>query len=266
MNIYNTLLEYPDICARYAIRYINFINTRPKNRELEYAERHHVLPRSLFPQHEHDPDNITVLNAREHYLAHRLLVKVFPKSSQMRYAFWCMCNGWKNGKQGRVTPEITSRIYSEIKSLVLLDMIKRGENLNNDVSRQKAIGIIRERYGAMGNASEIIFEKQKQTMLELYGYENIFQTPEFIEENKQRVIQRNRDPEYRKTQGKKIAKALESVDRKGENNSFYGKTHSDETKEKISAAKLGASFPKFSCTCCHKVLGVNNFTQHMRSH
>lgn len=266
MYIYNILLSCPEICNRHANRYINLIKSRDVNRELEYSENHHILPKSLFPEHKDNSDNIIALTAKEHYLAHRILLRVFPKSIEMFYAFWCMCNGWQNTKDHkRHIPFVSSRLYSELKLVRSLETSKRMQ-ANNHLASQEVKDKIIEMYGGLGNGSEIIFARHKQTMLLLYGYENFFQTPEFIEKNRQATIERNKDLEYRKSQGKKISKSLESVDRKGENNSFYGKSHSEDTKDKIRLTKLGKIWPKFSCLCCHKVMGSNNFTQHMRTH
>lgn len=41
-----------------------------------YYERHHVVPRCLGGPD--DPDNLVGLTAEEHYLAHQLLVKIYP--------------------------------------------------------------------------------------------------------------------------------------------------------------------------------------------
>ena len=41
-----------------------------------YSERHHILPRCLGGSDE--PSNIAVLTAEEHYVAHQLLVRLYP--------------------------------------------------------------------------------------------------------------------------------------------------------------------------------------------
>jgi hypothetical protein len=42
--------------------------------------------------------------------------------------------------------------------------------------------------------------------------------------------------------------------------------HKEETKLKISAARMGYKSPRFCCVICKKELGVNNFTQHQSTH
>lgn len=41
-----------------------------------YVERHHIRPKSLFPDLKDDPSNIVILTAREHFIAHLLLAKI----------------------------------------------------------------------------------------------------------------------------------------------------------------------------------------------
>lgn len=52
---------------------------RSRNRALSgYAEKHHVIPRCLGGTN--DQENIAVLTPEEHFLAHQLLVKMYPNS------------------------------------------------------------------------------------------------------------------------------------------------------------------------------------------
>ena len=63
---------------------------------LEYWEKHHTIPSCLG-----GPDtkeNIVVLTVREHYVAHRLLVKIHKTNGSLRRAFSNMCAS-QNGKR-----------------------------------------------------------------------------------------------------------------------------------------------------------------------
>lgn len=61
-----------------------------------YTERHHIFPVSIYGNNK----RIVVFTAREHYIAHALLVKIFSKrygidnwkTIKMIKAFWCMNN------------------------------------------------------------------------------------------------------------------------------------------------------------------------------
>lgn len=55
----------------------------------EYFEEHHIFPRSLFPEYKKNKHNLVLLTAREHYIAHKLLCKIWP-SRAMYAAIWQM--------------------------------------------------------------------------------------------------------------------------------------------------------------------------------
>lgn len=50
-----------------------------------YYERHHILPKSLFPLWVKRKSNIVLLTAREHFFCHQLLAKIYP-GDKMFYA------------------------------------------------------------------------------------------------------------------------------------------------------------------------------------
>ena len=43
----------------------------------EYYERHHILPKSLFPLWTKEKRNLVLLTFREHFFCHQLLTKIF---------------------------------------------------------------------------------------------------------------------------------------------------------------------------------------------
>lgn len=63
-----------------------------------YTEKHHICPRSLFPELARDMDNLVVLTAREHFLAHWILAKM-TNHNKMWYAF----NMMKRLSKGRTS-------------------------------------------------------------------------------------------------------------------------------------------------------------------
>ena len=54
-----------------------------------YYERHHILPRSLFPLWKKEKRNLVLLTAREHFFCHQLLTKIYP-SKEMYSALWML--------------------------------------------------------------------------------------------------------------------------------------------------------------------------------
>lgn len=54
-----------------------------------YYERHHILPKSMFPLWKNRKSNIVLLTPREHLFVHKLLFKIY-KNQQMACALMCM--------------------------------------------------------------------------------------------------------------------------------------------------------------------------------
>lgn len=84
--------------------------------EEEYFETHHKVPLSLGGSDE--KSNLVNLTAREHYIAHLLLVKITEQCrdktahSKMLYAFNCMKWGRCDGERAF---KFNSRLYQRIK-------------------------------------------------------------------------------------------------------------------------------------------------------
>lgn len=74
--------------ARWKNRYDKFIELRSSIPKDGYVERHHVIPKCLGGNN--DPDNLVILSAREHFIAHWMLTKVYPDSRKLKYALVCM--------------------------------------------------------------------------------------------------------------------------------------------------------------------------------
>lgn len=63
---------------------------RAKNRSLDvYAERHHIVPICIGGTN--DASNLVKLLPEEHYVAHQLLVKMYPNNSKLVNAAAMMC-------------------------------------------------------------------------------------------------------------------------------------------------------------------------------
>lgn len=55
-----------------------------------YCEEHHIVPRCVGGGDE--PENLVYLTAREHFIAHRLLAKIYPNVNKVRVADYLMSN------------------------------------------------------------------------------------------------------------------------------------------------------------------------------
>jgi hypothetical protein len=91
--------------------YYSIIAKRKANPVTGYVEKHHIIPRSLGGNNK--KENIVALTAREHFICHRLLVKMTAGKDKMKmsYAIRCLINQ-ENQHQQRY--KITSRTYDAI--------------------------------------------------------------------------------------------------------------------------------------------------------
>jgi len=96
----------------YKRLYQKIIQNRQGNPVDGYTERHHIVPRSLGGTD--DPDNLVDLTAREHFICHYLLAKMYPADSnewhKMNHAFMMMRNA--SGNQDRY---FNSRLYESAR-------------------------------------------------------------------------------------------------------------------------------------------------------
>lgn len=114
---------------KYTKYYNNIIKTA-KNRILEehiYFEKHHIIPKSLGGSNK--KENIVKLTAKEHFICHRLLVKMTDGKNKikMSYALRCMMNQ-ENQHQSRY--KINGKYYEKIimETRKILSENSKGEN------------------------------------------------------------------------------------------------------------------------------------------
>ncbi len=91
---------------------------RARNRTLSgYSEKHHVIPRCLGGSNH--PDNLVRLTGSEHFLAHLLLVKMYPTHSGLAYAAHMMTVSSLEHGPGRLSNKrydwLRRKISSEAK-------------------------------------------------------------------------------------------------------------------------------------------------------
>lgn len=87
---------------------------RVKNNGI-YYESHHIIPKCLSGDGRttqwRTHNNIVLLTAKEHFIAHLLLCEIYPHVVKLKFALWSMCNQDKTGERYKVS----SRSYERIK-------------------------------------------------------------------------------------------------------------------------------------------------------
>ena len=221
------------------------------------TERHHIIPESFFTNRTRkgppgwldgnpdDPDNLTYITCREHFICHWLLVKICngEAKAKMIYALRMM-------RAGEYHTKITARVYSKIKeeySKIASDAVS-GENnpMWNKTHTDQAKNKIRQ-----ANLGNQINEEQRKK----------------ISDSK---LGRKRAPfsdEWR---------AKLSASGSGKNNSRYGVEVSEETRKKQSEKAKGRKYSadtiekraekirgskreKLLCPHCNNLIAVNTY-------
>ena len=72
----------------YQKHYNLLVEKRKENNVVGYGENHHIIPKCMGGTD--DSSNIVRLAAREHFVAHWLLTKIYPNNHKLVYSLWCM--------------------------------------------------------------------------------------------------------------------------------------------------------------------------------
>jgi hypothetical protein len=98
---------------KYNAWYTSIVENAKTRSLVGYTESHHIIPRSLGGSD--NKENLVDLTAREHFICHWLLVKIYSGDSKAKMIY--ALNGMKrNGKYTqRYETKITSRVYENLK-------------------------------------------------------------------------------------------------------------------------------------------------------
>lgn len=219
-------------------------------------ERHHVLPKSLGGSDE--PENLVYITAREHFICHWLLTKIYPTGEE----HWKMLNALRmmraeNPNQHRYETKITSRVYAKLKEEYAQIQSERYSGEGNPM------------YGDKFYRSEEGFRKQKEAVTG--------------EKNGAKQLDARKKISNSKLGKKREAfndewKHKMSLAKRGENNNRYGVHVTDETREKLRQKKLGTKQSpetiakkadavrgtkreKKLCPHCNKEVAVNGYAR-----
>ena len=108
------------------VKHYNLLVDKAKSRKLDcYTESHHIIPRCMGGVN--DKDNLVQLTAREHFIAHLLLLKIYPKSYGLIKAVQMMCMA--SGNQERSM----NRMYGWLKEKISKEMSRSQKGEKNSV-------------------------------------------------------------------------------------------------------------------------------------
>ena len=220
------------------------ITGRAKTRLIEgYTEKHHILPKSLGG--DDSVENIAVLTAREHFICHLLLTRmvVGRERHKMFKAARMMAI---TSSSGQHRYKITSKIYSILKTDPELPIETRQKM---SVSQKNRFANTVGTFSGKTHSEET---KQKIRMSRIGKKDS-----EITRLNKSKAG-KNKPPITEETR-QKLSIANRGKDLSGSKNPFYGKTHSDEQREKKRQEKLNS--PRHECPHCSKITDTMNYAR-----
>lgn len=211
------------------MNYQNIYNNliiKAKNREVsEYTEKHHIIPRCMGG--DNSKSNLVKLTPEEHYLAHQLLVKIYPNDIKLIFAASAMTFD----RQGK---RYNNKMYGWIRRKL---SIASSENNKGKESAFKGRKHTEESKAKMSKAS-------KDLGLIPPSREGIPLTMEQKKHLSEFWIGKPKPPRT-KEHTEKIALQLR------------GRKSSDETKVKLSFASKGRVYDIVKCPYCGKEGGAS---------
>lgn len=204
----------------YSQHYNNLIN-RAKTRELQDVfEVHHIIPKCLGG--DNTSDNLVSLTPEEHYVAHQLLVKIYPQHLGLKYAAVQMCTGRPNNK-----------LYGWVRR----QFIKSVTGIPKTEQQRAKMSMTRKQ----------LFKEGK---LNHSGENNPYYGKRHTPEEKQRISTVHKDKPKTEEHKRKIAEAqLGSLGHNyGKPGTMLGKKHTDEAIARMS--QLAKQRQKTPCIHC----------------
>jgi len=177
-----------------------------KKKQGTYYEAHHIIPKCMGGEGKtsnHSHPNIVLLTAKEHYICHKLLCKIYPDNKKIIYAFWRMINS-SGGNNNRYT--LSSRAFEKTKKEIK-------QNLSGRIF---SIETKKKMSDANRNRAPISAETRKKFSDNVKGKLNPGSRPEVIAK---RI----------NTMNKKVANGIYSIS--GKNHSNYKGIMEEKTKK-----------------------------------
>lgn len=233
-------------------KWYKLITERGQTRRLDsYTEKHHIIPESLGGLS--TPENLTMLTAREHFICHWLLTKIYREGE----SHWKMLNAIRimraeNKNQQRYSTKITARVYANLKEEYSILQSTKFKGSGNGMYGKKHT------------------DETKKAIS--YANKDRVQTKEEKLKQKAAITGRKRD-----TFSQQWIEKM-SLAKQGEKNNMFGKTHTDAAKQKMKAkatgrkqspetiakkaeAVRGSKREKKLCIHCNKEVAVNGYAR-----
>ena len=152
---------YTNICLRAQHR---ATNKKAANLIIGYNEKHHILPKSFNLGGEQDAENYAFLTLREHFICHKLLIKMFPKESKFHFKVLKAITAFMmNGSGSR---NLNSHQYEFTRKCLIKFMTENNPMTRRGWSAEERIRNGNRRRGIKNNWSQENRQKQSKAMTE----------------------------------------------------------------------------------------------------
>ena len=199
-------------------KHYDALMNRAKNRLLEgYYETHHIIPRCMGGKN--DADNLVDLTAEEHYVAHQLLVKIYPDNSKLVYAANMMTvSSHFNVRNNKLYGWIRKKASEASKGQIPWNRGKTLSPFSDETKRKMSEARKGKIPWNIGKTLSPLSDEHKRK----------------LSEASKGKIPWNKGKTHSDETKRKLSEAS-----KGKIPWNKGKTHSDETKRKLSEASKG---------------------------
>lgn len=199
-----------------------------------YTERHHIMPKSLGGSD--DSDNLVALTAREHFIAHLLLAKIF--GGPMIIAAFLMMN-FNNKKYNARQYAWLKEEYRKLPGPAT--GVKHSEATKKKMRKKVVSDLTKIKISSARKGTKATDETKQKMSKNNKGAGNAFYGKTHSDESllKMKIAAGRRDTDYRKKMSEIMKLKVQ-----GENNPFYGKSHTAQTKQKIKEKQKNVHYFK----------------------
>ena len=229
---------YESIIEKY--KQLNFQKLNRSDKNYIYLETHHIIPRCMNGAD--DLENLVNLPAREHFICHLLLPKIY-KGTEFEYKLWTAAHRFIYGNDMKNKIRITSNQYKIIKENFskFRSEANKGEgnpNYGNKWTQEQRDNLSKQK---KGKKLEDIMGKERAEASRKKMSESQKKRPprkkfKLSVETKLKMSIMRKGKKKPNEFGAKISKAMKG-NTYGKANK--GKHHTEETKLKLSLAKKG---------------------------
>jgi hypothetical protein len=205
-----------------------------------YYENHHIVPKCLNGTN--NKENLVLLTAREHYIAHKLLTFIYPDNRKLACAFFRMAHG----KNKEIVSLSDYEYAKKLKSRIPISEETKLK-MKNALNGRYVNKTWEERYG------KEIASRMKKFMKERTGEKHPCTGTHRTIETKKKMVKSSEGKKKSKTHCENISKSCKGktwVER-------YGKEIANQMIEKRKKNEK-------PCEYCKKLISPNVFERHMK--